>query len=873
LRFSAGVKNSSDYDEPGSETFRALSWFAHVGFQPGPTESNLANDIGIVYLATASALQPVALDRGGSAASVGRAVQALGFGTTWPTASDDPVDKTNAISPTLQRVRLGIVDGGWCNVGTLVQNKVQYFFQGTLQVCAGSLAGGADTCQGDSGGPLLTMQTGGDGWQTGTQVGIVSYGFGCAQAYAPGIYTRVSAYIPWIQNAVSDLPSPAVASSVAPSLEPAAGAVVCGSAQWGEMLWLDCGGLAIGQIVSATWGRTGASVCTPPSGFATLAASMTATSSCCVGNLACAAPVSETQFGAVLSNGPMLTIKNTGYLSVYVQAICGNSSSWQAVPPPPPLPPRPSPPPRQSPASSPPPGPRSPTAAATGSCSAAGAYANPPPPSMSPPSPPPALGSAVSATLTFAGVNALTTAKQTALFAALRSAALPGVSATDALLTLVSQDVSYAVTMTLRQLPYATWYGNATKFIFAFNSALARDAGIDRFQAHFLAVRDGGYAAAGRRSLRQLSPTTVVDVRLDGFGSNTAAAIAAQSALATAVASTSTSGSFIRASMRYLVGPSSTVTVASPLAGTYSLTVQLGIGVLASASNAPNGAQIVANLAAAMSSASKAAAIATSVGATGVTVGAPAGGSTSDIVIAAPGAPGAATPAASPAAAAVPKAAPVAVGVGGGGFVLLSILVACFCLRSMRRRTAAAATSANINAVMMQQQPQYAPQQQQYVQPGAYGGAQGYAPADQVYYSAPGTYPAGQVYVNPLAEQPQPGYPARLPRLTAVAAFQAEQRSLFPSPPVTPAWQPGQPQPRTSQPRMSQPRTSQPGLPPQPRSSQPRMSDSGLDFSGQPRDSDPGMDFSMRQSRQTRPSRMSQASSGGDPIEEPPRAI
>jgi hypothetical protein len=385
-------------------------------------------------------------------------------------------------------------------------------------------------------------------------------------------------------------------------------------------------------------------------------------------------------------------------------------------------------------------------------------------------------------------VNALTTAKQTALFAALRSAALPGVSASDASLTLVSQDVSYATTMTLRQLPYATWYGNATKFTFAFTSALARDAGINRFQAHFLAVRDGGYSAAGRRSLRQLSPTTVVDVRLDGFGSNTAAAIAAQSALATAAASTSSTGSFIRAKMRYLVGPSSTVTVATPLpAGTYSLTVQLGIGVLASASNAPNGAQIVANLAAAMSSASKAAAIATSVGATGVTVGAPAGGSTSDIVIAAPGAPGAATPAASPAAAAVPKAAPVAVGVGGGGFVLLSILVACFCLRSMRRRTAAAAASANINAVMMQQQPQYAPQQQQYVQPGAYGGAQGYAPADQVYYSAPGTYPAGQVYVNPLAEQPPPGYPARLPRLTAVAPFQAEQRSLFPSPPVTPA--------------------------------------------------------------------------------------
>lgn len=457
---------------------------------------------------------------------------------------------------------------------------------------------------------------------------------------------------------------------------------------------------------------------------------------------------------------------------------------------------------------------------------------------MSPPSPPPALGSAVSATLTFAGVNALTTTKQAALFTALRDAALPGVPASAASLTLVSQDVSYATTLTLKQLPYATWYANATKFTFAFTSALARDAGIDRFQAHFLAVRDGGYT--GRRKLRQLAPVTVVDVRLDGFGSNTAAATTAQSALASAAASTSTSGSFIRASMRYLVGPSSTVTVATPLpAGTYSLTVQLGIGVLASASNAPNGAQIVANLAAALSSASKAAAIVTAVGGTGVTVGAPTAGSNSGIVIATPGAPGAATPAATPVTVtAAKKATPVAAGVGGGGFLLISILTACFCIRAMRRRTAAAAASANINAVMMSQQqygqqPQYAPQQQQYVQPG---GAQGYAPAGPVYYTAPGTYPAGQIYVNPLAEQPQPGYPARPLRMAAVAEFQADQRSRFPSPPVTPAFQPGQ-VPWTSQPRASQPRGS-----------------------------DPGMDFAMRQSR------MSQASSGGDPIEGP-RAI
>ena len=60
------------------------------------------------------------------------------------------------------------------------------------QICAGE--GGTDSCQGDSGGPLVART-----WEDGpVQIGVVSWGLGCARPDSPGIYARVSAYSGWI---------------------------------------------------------------------------------------------------------------------------------------------------------------------------------------------------------------------------------------------------------------------------------------------------------------------------------------------------------------------------------------------------------------------------------------------------------------------------------------------------------------------------------------------------------------------------------------------------------------------------------------------------------------------------------------------------
>lgn len=67
------------------------------------------------------------------------------------------------------------------------------------QLCAGLAEGGKDTCQGDSGGPLV-VDNGAGGF---VQIGVVSFGQGCAAANTYGVYARVSAYRDWISTSIN----------------------------------------------------------------------------------------------------------------------------------------------------------------------------------------------------------------------------------------------------------------------------------------------------------------------------------------------------------------------------------------------------------------------------------------------------------------------------------------------------------------------------------------------------------------------------------------------------------------------------------------------------------------------------------------------
>ena len=73
-------------------------------------------------------------------------------------------------------------------------------------VCAGDSNGGEDSCQGDSGGPLIMTNADGEY----ELIGIVSWGYGCAEAQYPGVYSRIYPRLNWFFQYIGEPEEPGI---------------------------------------------------------------------------------------------------------------------------------------------------------------------------------------------------------------------------------------------------------------------------------------------------------------------------------------------------------------------------------------------------------------------------------------------------------------------------------------------------------------------------------------------------------------------------------------------------------------------------------------------------------------------------------------
>ncbi|XP_021963648.1 trypsin-2 [Folsomia candida] len=183
LRNAGGVRvliggHNIGVTEAGRESRSVSKILYHRSF----AMQHLQNDVALLQLSTpvkyTTYIQPICLNS--EELTYKEKVDLAGWGKTGNYGSP---------SKTLKTVNMPLISPEACKRTYQGTNAPP---MGPGMICAGSQAPLKDACNGDSGGPL-TLKKGED---KATQVGVVSWGIGCGEK--PGVYTKVSHYLPWI---------------------------------------------------------------------------------------------------------------------------------------------------------------------------------------------------------------------------------------------------------------------------------------------------------------------------------------------------------------------------------------------------------------------------------------------------------------------------------------------------------------------------------------------------------------------------------------------------------------------------------------------------------------------------------------------------
>nr|XP_036217963.1 trypsin-1-like isoform X2 [Bactrocera oleae] len=117
-------------------------------------------------------------------------VTAMGYGNT---------QFAGVSSPLLMKTNLFTIENSECQLHYEPDSGVLSDGILSTQICAKDHEKLRDTCQGDSGGSIIKFSKQTDLNPMFYVVGITSFGIGCGTGM-PGVYTRISEYIDWIEN-------------------------------------------------------------------------------------------------------------------------------------------------------------------------------------------------------------------------------------------------------------------------------------------------------------------------------------------------------------------------------------------------------------------------------------------------------------------------------------------------------------------------------------------------------------------------------------------------------------------------------------------------------------------------------------------------
>ncbi|ALC40489.1 betaTry, partial [Drosophila busckii] len=172
---SLQIRAGSSYWSSGGVVSKVAAFRNHEGYNP----NTMINDIAIIKLSTPLSFSSTikAIGLASYAPGNGAAASVSGWGTQSSGSSSIPSQ--------LQYVNLKIVDRSQCASSSYSYGSA---IKSTM-ICAA--AAGKDSCQGDSGGPLVSG---------GQLVGVVSWGYGCADARYPGVYANVADLRSWVVN-------------------------------------------------------------------------------------------------------------------------------------------------------------------------------------------------------------------------------------------------------------------------------------------------------------------------------------------------------------------------------------------------------------------------------------------------------------------------------------------------------------------------------------------------------------------------------------------------------------------------------------------------------------------------------------------------